>query len=140
MGLGVWGLARMAKVKSYRDLEVWNEAMTLVEKAYQLTADFPSDERYGLKSQMQRAAVSVPANIAEGYGRSGKVEYARFVTIARGSLMELETYLALCVRLKLCEREAMLTIWKRAESVGKVLTRLRLVLAKPQTPSPRPDN
>jgi len=130
----------MAKVKTYRDLEVWNDAMTLVEKVYQLTADFPADERYGLKSQMQRAAASVPANIAEGYGRSGKIEYARFVTIARGSLMELETYLALCVRLNLCNRDLMLPIWKRAESVGKMLTRLRLVLAKPQTPSPKPDN
>jgi len=127
-------------MKTYRDLEVWNESMQLVEDVYRLTEDFPKDERFGLRSQMQRAAVSIPANVAEGYGRSGRTDYARFVAIARGSLMELETYLALSVRLELTNRTAMLPIWNRAESVGEMLTRLRTVLARPQTPSPRPQS
>ncbi len=110
----------------------------LVEKIYHLTTQLDSDERFGLRSQMQRAAVSIPANIAEGFGRSGKVEYARFITIARGSFMELETYLALTVRLGMLERETIVPIWKMAEQLAKRLTALRTSLTRPQTPSPRP--
>ncbi|MBC7785691.1 MAG: four helix bundle protein [Burkholderiales bacterium] len=128
----------MAKITSYRDLEVWKEAMTLVEHIYRLTTQLAESERYGLRSQMQRAAVSVPANIAEGFGRSVRVEYARYIAIARGSLMELKTYLALTVRLGMIERESMLPIWEIAVRLGKRLTALRKSLTKPQAPVPRP--
>ena len=123
----------MMAIRSYQNLEVWKLAMTLVEDVYRLTPQLPDDERYGLRTQMQRAAVSIPANIAEGYGRSGKADYARFVVIARGSLMELETLLAVSVRLKLVRRSDMLPVWETAQSVGRMLTALRNALTKTNT-------
>ena len=74
-------------------LEVWQEAMRLAREIYRASADFPADERFGLTAQIRRAAVSVTSNIAEGAGRGSKAEYSRFLLIARGSLMELDTQL-----------------------------------------------
>lgn len=79
-------------MKSYKELEVWNKAVDLVMEVYKLTKDFPPEEKFALTSQMQRAAVSIPANIAEGWGRGSTKEYIQFILIARGSLMELETH------------------------------------------------
>jgi len=75
------------------DLDVWKDAMRLVREIYHATAAFPEQERFGLTGQMRRAAVSIPSNIAEGAGRGGRVELIRFLTIARGSLAELDTQL-----------------------------------------------
>lgn len=82
-----------ARIRSYKDLIVWQKSVKLVSAIYQLTRKFPRFEQFGLASQMQRAAVSIPANIAEGYGRNTKNEYANFLRIAHGSLTELETLL-----------------------------------------------
>lgn len=90
----------MNKVKSHRDLIVWQKAMKLVTKVYEITSTYPTTEKYGLVSQMRKAAVSIPSNIAEGYGRFGKKEYSRFLSIALGSSNELETQLEICRRLK----------------------------------------
>ena len=79
------------KLTGHRDLRVWQDAMALVRKVYVVTRDFPKDEQYGLSSQLRRAAVSVPSNIAEGAARTGKKEFARFLSVARGSLTEVET-------------------------------------------------
>ncbi len=130
----------MAKIKSYRDLEVWQDAIRLAERrVYMITSELPDDERFGLRSQAQRAAVSIPSNIAEGFGRSGRTEYGRFVSIARGSLMELETQLTLMARLGLTSRDGMLPVWDSAQRVGKMLTSLRSSLAaKLQALSPKP--
>ncbi|MEP7233814.1 MAG: four helix bundle protein [Ignavibacteriota bacterium] len=76
------------KIRSYRDLHVWKKSMELVKQIYVLTRQFPPEEKYGLKSQIQRATVSVPANIAEGHGRSHLGDYLRFLSIAKGSLSE----------------------------------------------------
>jgi len=133
LGIGILNVVNMMAIRSYQNLEVWKLAMTLVEDVYRLTPQLPDDERYGLRTQMQRAAVSIPANIAEGYGRSGKADYARFVVIARGSLMELETLLALSVRLKLVRRSDMLPGWETAQSGGRMLTALRNALTKTNT-------
>ena len=84
---------------SYRDLRVWQGGMELAEACYRLTSTFPPSELYGLTSQIRRSASSIPANIAEGYGRRGRGDYVRFVGIAQGSLMELETHLLLSQRL-----------------------------------------
>ena len=81
------------------DLKVWQLAMDLVVEVYAITRQFPDSEKYGLDSQMQRAAVSVPSNIAEGAGRESNADFLRFLTIARGSLSELETQLLLAQRL-----------------------------------------
>jgi len=77
--------------KVYRDLLVWQKAMDLVVQRYEITKGFPSEEKFGLVSQMRRAAVSIPSNIAEGHGRRSEKEFANHLWIANGSLMELET-------------------------------------------------
>ena len=84
----------------YKDLRVWQDAMALAEQAYVYTQNLPSCEKFGLTSQIQRAAVSVPSNIAEGSARGTTKDYIRFLVIARGSLAELETQLLLCGRMK----------------------------------------
>ena len=89
----------MAKVQGYKDLIAWQKAMDMVAEVYHLTADYPKDERFGLVSQTRRAAVSVPSNIAEGYGRQTRREYVQFVHISRGSANEVETQLLVAVRL-----------------------------------------
>ena len=89
----------MPKVSSHRDLIVWNKAMDLAVDVYRLTASFPAAERYRLVDQLSRAAASVPANIAEGHARSTARDFAHFLSIARGSLMETQTYIMLAIRL-----------------------------------------
>ncbi|MGB2639026.1 MAG: four helix bundle protein, partial [Candidatus Acidiferrum sp.] len=87
------------KPKHYKDLLVWQKGMHLAKLVYKLTTRFPSEERYGLTSQMRRAAVSVPSNIAEGQARRGTNEFLQFLSIAEGSLAELDTQLSLSVEL-----------------------------------------
>lgn len=87
-------------VKSYKDLKIWQRSMDMIELIYRITEDFPSKESFGLVSQMRRAAVSVPSNIAEGYGRQSTGSYSQFLSVARGSLFELETQVEICIRLK----------------------------------------
>ena len=84
--------------RSHHQLDVWKSAMTLAEKIYDLTASFPDSERYGLTSQLRRAAVSVPSNIAEGAARGSNADFIRFLYIARGSLSEVETQCQLAKR------------------------------------------
>src|SRR5579859_7947867 len=86
-------------IKSYRDLKVWEKAMDLVSESYKLTKVFPKTEIFGLTSQLQRAAVFVPANIAKGHGREHLGDYLHHLSIANGSLMELETHLLISERL-----------------------------------------
>src|SRR5262249_10300713 len=92
-------------VKSYLDLLVWQKAMTLVVECYPLASLLPKNEAYGLVSQIQRAAVSIPANIAEGHGRDHLGDYLHHLSVANGSLMELETHLFLLPRLSYLEAE-----------------------------------
>src|SRR5712692_6834223 len=88
-----------AKPKHYKELLVWQKGMTLAKIVYRLTSRFPQEERYGLISQMRRAAISVPSNIAEGQARRGTNEFLQFLSIAEGSLAELDTQLSLSVEL-----------------------------------------
>jgi len=89
--------------RGHKDLRAWQSAMLLVEDIYRLTSTFPKEELFGLSSQMRRAAVSVPSNIAEGSARSGTKELLYFLGIATGSLAELDTQLELVNRLKYCD-------------------------------------
>lgn len=89
---------REDSIQSYRDLRVWREAMQLAELAYRHTKEFPKDELFGLTAQIRRAAASVPANIAEGYGRENKGNYIQFLRIAQGSCKEVETHALLAER------------------------------------------
>ena len=86
-------------IQSYRDLSAWQRGRELVKAVYLATAAFPADERFGLVAQIRRSAVSVPSNIAEGYGRGSAPDYLRFLRIARGSLFEVETQLVLATDL-----------------------------------------
>ena len=94
--------------KTHKDLDIWQRGIDLVEHIYQATKGFPKDEEYGLKSQMRRAAVSYPSNIAEEAARSSKNEYVHFAYIALGSLSELETQLVIAGRLRYLEPTALL--------------------------------
>jgi four helix bundle protein len=86
-------------MRNFRQLEVWSQAIELVTKVYEVTNSFPQNERYGLVSQMNRCAISVPANIAEGSSRKTAVDFARFLEISLGSSFELETYFEIAYRL-----------------------------------------
>ena len=120
----------MPKLKSYRELEVWKRAMDLVESIYKLTEKLPSQEKFGLSSQIQRAAVSIPANIAEGYGQSYLKGYIHHLHIASGSLAELETYLFILQRLSYADEETIEINWAICQEIGKMLRALISALEK----------
>ena len=110
--------------QSYQALMVWQEGMTLVEQCYLTTRSFPKEEMYGLTSQIRRAATSVPANIAEGYGRENRGEYVHFLRIAQGSLKELETHWLIAERVHIAPITTVQPILKQCETVGKLLRAL----------------
>lgn len=109
------------EIRSYRDLRVWKEAMELAVQSYELTRGFPREEAFGMTSQIRRAAASIPANIAEGYGRNSSGSYVQFLRNAQGSLKELETHLLLSARVKLTDENQIQPLVDRAEAVGKML-------------------
>jgi four helix bundle protein len=108
-------------VKSYRDLVVWQRSIQLSLAIYRLTAAFPLEERYGLSSQLRRAGVSVPSNIAEGYGRGSRKEYKQFLAIARGSTLEVQTQLTIARELGFCQQDQMAKAESLSEEVSKML-------------------
>ena len=117
-------------MRNYKELEVWQKAINLVETIYRLTKTLPQEERYGLISQIQRAAVSVPANIAEGWGRGSTKEYTQFLLIARSSLMELETHLIIAKRVNYIKQAELENLQREIESIGMMLNRLVQSLKK----------
>ncbi|MBB4092283.1 four helix bundle protein [Ochrobactrum pecoris] len=114
-------------INSYRDIFVWQQAMELVTAIYKLTETWPKEEIYGLTSQVRRAAVSVPVNIAEGYGRDTRGAYQQFLRIAQGSLKEMETHLLIAERLGFIRSDKTEPIMAMSASVGKLL---RLLIRK----------
>ena len=108
----------------------WQGAMNLAEACYRLTKGFPREEMYGMTSQIRRASSSVPANIAEGYGRKNRKEYIHFLYIAQGSLKELETHLLLSQRVQLSTSENVNAALTQCESVGRLLFALIKALEK----------
>ncbi|AOY85039.2 four helix bundle protein [Moorena producens JHB] len=114
----------MVEVKSYRDLKVWNRAMDLVILCYQLTSKLPKTEIYGLSSQIKRAAVSIPANIAEGKGRQHLGDYIHHLSIANGSLKELETHLLITRRLSYLENSDLKPVLELSDEIGRMLNSL----------------
>ena len=111
-------------VESYKELKVWQEGVKLVEGIYELTRSFPPKEQYSLTSQIQRAAVSIPTNIAEGWGRGKTGEYVQFLRIARGSLMELETQLIISQRLNYIDQNTLSQLEESIEKIGKMINTL----------------
>jgi len=117
-------------IKSYRDLETWQTAMDLVAEIYGVTKSFPKDELYSLTSQLRRAAVSVPSNIAEGQGRDSTKEFLHHLSIAHGSLCEVETQLLIAQRLEYLTREESERLASLAASVGRLINGLSRSLRK----------
>lgn len=115
-------------MKTFRELRVWQAAMILVEKVYMLTHDFPKQETYGLTSQIRRAAVSIPSNIAEGHTREHLKEYLHHLSMAQASLAELETQLEIAVRLQYLPPEAVQQIQSDINLLGKQMYALRNAL------------
>jgi four helix bundle protein len=118
------------KTRSHRELIVWQRAIELIEEVYQVTERLPGKEMYGIIAQMRKAAVSIAANIAEGHGRRATRDYARFVSIANGSLREVQTYAEICVRLRYLSGAQLTRTIDLGEQVGKMLTKLREALLR----------
>ena len=109
---------------TFRDLRIWQEAMDLTEEVYRATSDFPKHELYGLTSQMRRAAVSVPSNIAEGKGHRSDPEFVRFLLHARGSLLELQTQVMIARRLQYLSEPMAEALCQRGDTIGRGLNAL----------------
>lgn len=119
-----------SQIDSYKDLRVWQKGMDIAESCYLITNTFPKEETYGLTSQIRRATISIPANIAEGYGRDSQGSYVNFLKIAQGSLKELETLLLLGIRLKFADPEVINPVLRECENLGKMLRSLIRSLQK----------
>lgn len=122
-------------ISSYRDLLVWQKAMELVAISYRLAATLPRAETYGLTSQIQRAAVSIPANIAEGHGRDHLGDYLHHLSVANGSLMELETHLLLTARLSYVSQNEVEGLLEKTAEVSRMLSGLSKSLRQHRTES-----
>ena len=131
--------ATKVPVRSYRDLRVWQEAMDLAETTYRATEHFPDHERYGLVTQLRRAAVSVSSNIAEGNARSTG-DYLRHLLVSSGSLTEMETQFMLSSRLGFLPPEQSKSLLERCDHVGRMLSSLRKSLRARRARPPSPES
>ncbi|MBI1955887.1 MAG: four helix bundle protein [Acidobacteria bacterium] len=113
------------KASDYKDLVVWQKGITLVKQIYELTQTFPAEEKYGLASQMRRAAVSIPSNIAEGQARHTTGEFIQFLSHAEGSIAELDTQLIIAIDLGYCENGKVENILQLILQLRKMLNALR---------------
>ena len=112
------------KIKRFTDLQVWKEAHSLVLDVYKVTKNFPSEERFGLTNQMRRSAVSVPSNIAEGFGRNTAKDKAQFYSIAKGSLLELQSQMYIAIDLNFVEQKNMANFNERIELTARLISGL----------------
>lgn len=117
-------MRKMSNIKNYRDLIVWQKAMSLVEEVYRILRSFPADERFRICDQLSCAVVSIPSNVAEGNGRETASEYARFLSIARGSLCETMT------QLEIAKRLGYISDYAQAESLGTDVRRMLISIMK----------
>ncbi|MGA7982024.1 MAG: four helix bundle protein [Chromatiaceae bacterium] len=115
-------------VQSYRDLIVWQKSMDLVERVYRMTRVFPKEEMYGLSSQIRRAAVSIPSNIAEGQARKSTAEFLHFLSIAQGSRAEVETQTLIAQRLGYVTQAQIKEILSLLDEISRMLNTLRTKL------------
>ena len=118
------------EIKNYRNLEVWQKAIDLVVESYKITERFPKNETFGLASQLQRASVSVPSNIAEGRHRRYAKEFLRHLSISYGSLAELETHVEIAKRLDYIDSQEAKAIYERTAEIGRMLNGLRRSIEK----------
>jgi four helix bundle protein len=121
----------MSEVKSYKDLLIWRKGIDIVVITYKLVSQFPKEELYALSSQIKRSAVSIPSNIAEGYGRQSTQSYIQFIKIARGSLCELETQLLVAEKLNFIQDENLFSVlinqvMEESKMINSFLNKLEL--------------
>ncbi|QEG37822.1 four helix bundle protein [Bythopirellula goksoeyrii] len=117
-------------MSDFKQLEAWKQSMQLVDQVYDLCKLLPTDERYGIISQMQRCSISIPANLAEGCGRDSTKDFLRHVAISRGSLAELSTFLTFVQRRRFVTPESVTTIEEQLETCAKLLGGLRRSLRR----------
>jgi four helix bundle protein len=113
-----------SQINSFRDLRVWQDAMTLAEDCYRATKEFPREEMFGLTSQIRRSASSVPANIAEDHGREHTKSFVQYLRVAQGSLKELETHLLLAIRVNVAEESGLERPLAQCQELGKMIRAL----------------
>jgi len=119
-------------MKTYRDLQVWQKSMSLVTEIYKISKTYPRDEAYGLTSQMRRCAISIPSNMAEGYGRNSINEYLYFLRIATGSLYELQTQMEISINLRYLNRNEFDKLYRLSREIERMLSSLiRKLSSKP---------
>jgi four helix bundle protein len=111
----------MADHRPHRDLEVWQKAMDFVLEVYSITSRFPKSEAYGLTSQLRRASISIPSNLAEGAGRKGNKEFMHFLNIAQGSISEFDTQLELAYRLQYINKQDYSNLINRVTEISNML-------------------
>ena len=128
---------RVERIQDYRDLVAWKKARELVKAVYEATAVLPKEERFGLVGQMRRAAVSIPSNVAEGYGRGAKKDYLRFLRMARGSLYEIQTQITLAEDLGNLSADSAKHLFSRVTECLRVLHGLMVGVAAAGSPRPR---
>lgn len=121
---------RGSTIRRYTELIVWQKAMALVGIVYWASRSLPDDERFGITQQLRRSTVSIPSNIAEGHGRMTNGDYVRFLAIARGSLLETETLLQLCVNLEYVQAAAITEAMSLADEVSRMLAVMIRTLGK----------
>ena len=118
------------RVRSHRDLIIWQKGMALVDATYDLTENYPDHEKYGIRAQMRRGAISIPANIAEGQGRNTTKDFLRFLGIAKGSLHELDTYFDVSQMRRFATEPELRRVRELVEVVGRLHTNLCAALRK----------
>ncbi|GHB52195.1 four helix bundle protein [Persicitalea jodogahamensis] len=114
----------MAEVKTFRDLQIWQKSMALVTAIYQTTLNFPNSEQFSLTSQIRRSAVSVPSNIAEGFGRQSLGDYLRFLQIAFGSLFELQTQIEIAANLNYLQKAEFDSLYSQSREIERMMSSL----------------
>ena len=120
-------------MRNFRELVIWQNARSLVKDIYQITDNFPTKERYGLCSQIQRAAVSIPSNIAEGCSRRSEIDFARFLEIAQGSAFEVETQLILAKDIGYLQEKSLNDLLKEIHLLQKQINKLITIIRKSAT-------
>lgn len=111
-------------MKTYRELIVWEKSMTLVNQIYKVSKQFPADENFGLTSQLRRSAISVPSNIAEGYGRNSLNDYIRFLNISVGSLYEIQTQIEIAFNLNYVEKNHFYELYDNTKEIERMMSSL----------------
>lgn len=117
-------MSDLMAIKTYRDLLVWQKSMELVTRIYESVKNFPDEELYALTNQIKRSAVSVPSNIAEGFGRGSTADYTRFLKVASGSLYELQTQLEIAMNLSYLDRYSFDQVYELSTEIEKMLSSL----------------